>query len=351
MHGQASAGCAMTQNLKSEIRSHNDFGFTLVELLAVIAIIAILIALFLPAVQSARESARRTLCANNLKQIAVALANYQTSNNAYPAGALYYWRASWLVGALPFIEEGEVASRLNYTEGPFPFWNTNSSSAPNNCAVLANYSRSWLHCPSSTLPRFTEWAGIQRKITTTNYVGISGAVTNATTFQDPTGHGRCAAGPFGFSCANGVLVPNRPVSAGEIQDGLSQTVIIGEQSDWVMSSGIRVDLRSCFHGAWIGAGSPGWPENGTWNDVSSEARYYNCATLRYPLGTKTSAGPGPAGMQVGYGATNMPVQSVHGGVTGVARCDGGVSFLADDIAWIVQRNLAIRDDGQVIELP
>ena len=342
----------MACNLNSEIgnRKRHRTGFTLVELLVVIAIIGVLVALLLPAVQAARESARRMQCSNNIKQLGLALANYESAHKVYPAGALYYWRATWLIGALPFIEENNVAQKLKYTEGPYPFWNTSSNAAPNNCAVLADYAPSFIFCPSSTLTRFTDWA--PRKIATTTYVGISGAVTDAATYQDPTGGKRCAAGPYGFSCSNGMLVPNLYISPGMVRDGLSNTLVIGEQSDWIISAGAQVDLRSSsYHGAWIGAASPGWPQNGTWNDASGEARYYNCATLRYPIGTKTYAGPGPAGMQYAYGGTNMPVQAAHPGVSCVARCDGSVTFLADDTDWIVQRNLAIRDDGQVVSVP
>ncbi len=96
---------------------------------------------------------------------------------------------------------------------------------------------------------------------------------------------------------------------------------------------------------------PGWPENNVWNNSSGEARYYNCATLRYPIGTKTDAGPGTAGMQSGWGGTNMPIQSAHPGGAMAARCDGSVSFLSESIDWITQRNLAIRDDGQVVGVP
>lgn len=321
-------------------------GFTLVELLVVIAIIGVLVALLLPAVQAAREAARRMQCANNVKQLTLALANYEATHKVYPAGALYYWRASWVVGLLPFTEESSTAERLNYSEGEHPFWNTNSNNAPNNCEVLADFAPPLLSCPSSTLPRFIEHSFTFRKIATANYAGISGAVTDAASFQDPTGNGRCAQGPWGFSCSNGVLGPNRYVSTKLIRDGLSKTAVIGEQSDWIVGASGQQDMRSCStHGTWIGSGGQSWPQNNSWSNVTEE-RYYNCAALRYPMGTKTDAGPGPAGMDT-WSGINMPLQSAHPGVTCIGRCDGSVTFVPDETDWTVQRNLAIIDDGNL----
>src|SRR4051794_1338776 len=93
-------------------------GFTLIELLVVIAIIAVLIALLLPAVQSAREAARRSQCVNNLKQLALSLANYESANTAYP-GAYPATRIGGAVGGtwgcwspqsmlLPFLEQTAI---------------------------------------------------------------------------------------------------------------------------------------------------------------------------------------------------------------------------------------------------
>src|SRR5271166_504613 len=104
-------------------------GFTLIELLVVIAIIAVLISLLLPAVQSARESARRIQCTNNLKQIGLAFANYESANQIFPLGAMVLcsgpstsgWGnsignngVSWVALVLPYLEQNNVFNAINF---------------------------------------------------------------------------------------------------------------------------------------------------------------------------------------------------------------------------------------------
>src|SRR5688572_21956424 len=98
-------------------RNGQALGFTLVELLVVIAIIGILIGLLLPAVQAAREAARRTNCANNFKQTTLALHNYHSAHRTFPAGAVWdtetnYNAWSWSVSILPYFEESSISNLI-----------------------------------------------------------------------------------------------------------------------------------------------------------------------------------------------------------------------------------------------
>jgi prepilin-type N-terminal cleavage/methylation domain-containing protein len=106
-------------------RPSRRLAFTLVELLVVIAIIGVLVALLLPAVQAAREAARRSQCANNTRQIALALLNYEDANKSLPGGSSYDWwgpagavkndYSRWVPVVLPFMEQGAVSDRIDLT--------------------------------------------------------------------------------------------------------------------------------------------------------------------------------------------------------------------------------------------
>jgi prepilin-type N-terminal cleavage/methylation domain-containing protein len=164
---------------------HRRAAFTLIELLVVISIIAVLIALLLPAVQSAREAARRAQCVNNLKQLGLALANYESSHGVYPYGMArencglnclfspngYFVGSSIFVRMLPYLEQQVLANSYNYS---LINW-----TAPNSTVGAVGLSVLW--CPSDGLigglhVPFAGWGwdGSTQVLTYTSYAGNMG---------------------------------------------------------------------------------------------------------------------------------------------------------------------------------
>ena len=325
-------------------------GFTLVELLVVIAIIGILIALLLPAVQAAREAARRTQCTNNLKQIGLALHNYHDRLNTFPFGVFGYApyvRAghSWMLAILPEVEQGTITDRLVF--GP----NSGSPDGP-NIAIFNQWTPAFNWCPSSTadrLMRRDSSALAGAKVATASYVGIAGATTSPTDATDPTGRGRCVAGGQGYACANGVLVPNRVVRISDITDGTSNTIVVGENSAWGRTTaGLDVEIRnSAEWGCWIGSVAYAGPPESSGSPYHFAGSPYcrNVTTIRYPVNMRTSL-TGTGGNF--YDGTNNSLHSNHPGGANVLRGDAGVNFLSDTTDIVVLRNIAIRDDRSTV---
>lgn len=345
----------------------NNRGFTLIELLVVVSIIAILVALLLPAVQQAREAARRSQCRNNLKQIGLALHNYHDVHRLFPPGTVGRpdptpgsWFASWILLSLPFIDQGAVYNQLTFS-GPNAGYINDSTSPLQNRTALNGFSPSVTQCPSSTLPRFTGFAGTGVsgiRTSTTSYVGVAGAGTSPTVHTDPTGQGRCAGGtnaasPTNWICGNGILGPNSNYGFKDITDGASNTIMVGEQSEWLINqSGDRVEVRSSQRrGCWIGSGTTGQPGlagSSGYTGNSNAGGHYNLTTIRYTLGHKTSSSSGLV-VADGSPSPNNPLVSPHSGGVHVLRGDGGVSFLSESINYDLFRNLGIRDDGAVTD--
>ena len=212
-------------------RSRGRRGFTLIELLVVIAIIAVLIALLLPAVQAAREAARRTQCVNNLKQIGLALHNYQSSNGSFPLGMTkvivysntdYAAWVGWSAHAqmLPFLEQGPVYNSCNFVHTGFGFTFTPGDLINSTAA----YSRiSAFICPSnptSNSPTKSQPYTIGNN-TPTDYAGSYGTTTNDMT----QGEGKSTLVP---TPSTGIFGAWLSYDLRDVTDGTSQTIAFGE---------------------------------------------------------------------------------------------------------------------------
>jgi prepilin-type N-terminal cleavage/methylation domain-containing protein/prepilin-type processing-associated H-X9-DG protein len=200
-------------------------GFTLIELLVVIAIIAVLIALLLPAVQAAREAARRAQCVNNLKQIGLAIANYESSNKSLPWGDGPWWTEfSANTMLLPFLEQGPIYNSINFG------WSQSlplEGGAFNTTAIYTKIAG--FTCPSDS-DRLSDPNGHN------NYVANVGSAPNSFYGGNgPTnGMGGPSAGPFiyvdnipGGAAMNGQT--GSSVSVASIIDGMSNTAAFSER--------------------------------------------------------------------------------------------------------------------------
>lgn len=333
-------------------------GLTLVELLVVVAIVALLLMLLFPAVQSAREAARATVCRNNLRQMGIALTGYAAHTETFPNGATGWWRkgttgpwvewgGSWVSSILPFAEEKSSFEGIRFgcagsgagVNGLHPIVGCND-------AVLLDYLPAWLTCPSSPLPRIKDctYNGSTTRRGFGTYAGVAGGAPDA---RNPArvANQACFGG---FVAANGILYPASGVAPAAVRDGLSNTMIVGEQSGYLVAAdGSVVDSRSANSlGSLIGANEdqPPCSTCTDWTDPTSCVRAHAVTTVRYRLGWQNYVPWAGMGTNGGYGP-NTPIQSVHGPGANVGFADGSVRWLADDIDQPIFLGLAIRDDG------
>ncbi len=275
-------------------------GFTLVELLVVIAIIGILVSLLLPAVQAAREAARRTNCVNNEVQLALAIHSYEFHFETLPPGVTnptgpirnepQGLAISWIVKVLPYMEENTLFKHFDMALGAY---------APANAKVRST-GISTIQCPSEG----NEFYDSDHKVANGSYVGCHNDVEAPI---DKDNHG--------------VLFLNSKIRYSEIEDGSSKTLLLSEarlsndELGWV--SGTRATLRN--------------------------------------TGTKPNAGPTPD--EIPEADKEEKVNSLevggfssrHPGGVNTAFADGSVHFISNDIDPQTFQQLGNRADGQIMK--
>ncbi len=298
-------------------------GFTLVELLVVIAIIGVLVALLLPAVQSARGAARRTQCTNNLKQLMLGVHNYHNNFGQVPVSySNADWGAnrtghSWFNGLLPFFEQQALYDIIRYGE---------PVSHPDNVTVSTTVMNVLL-CPSNDngngkLPGMRRDADIPRAVT--NYKAVAGAnwQWGDHTVSQPNGRWAGSSDGLdhgnGFICRNILQIDANSTRFGDVTDGLSNTFAIGETV-----------ARWCDHSWWFN---------------------YNGSTATCAIPLNYRKGIVDLEAQWLDWPRNYSFFSQHSGGAHFAFADGSVRFINDSIDLTIYRNFATIDGEEVTTL-
>ena len=333
--------------------------FTLVELLVVIAIIGILIALLLPAVQMAREAARRSQCSNNLKQIGLALHNYHDTYKCFPPARVrdsrcaQAWNSnniSWGARITAQMEQQPVYDRINWDV--WPGW-----AAPNNASPdgplyvqVPGY-----RCPSdpgdgrvsATIQGVSMTGGTPRTNEgKQNYVGCVGDDYSIRT--DP---GLCRGIFFYPQRPNSAITRNQKINIASVRDGTSNTLAV---SECIIGYPLAdANPTNTNRNTWInGNGCPLTPRTNT-NDTRQRGSawfrgYEPCSLVFTTLMT-----PNSPYMDCGQSSatTAHAARSFHPGVVQVVMCDGSGHTVSETIDWATWRWLGNRADGNPVQVP
>jgi len=301
--------------------------FTLVELLVVITIIGLLLGLLLPAVQAAREAARRTQCTNNLKQLGLALLNYESAFRTLPPGSRVPNQAaieiglSWHVSILPYIEENGLFETINPRFGP-----AGEFRSPADSTIVDGFN-----CPSAL-------SGPTDSLVA-NYAGVMGAGRNnhQVVTEDETG--------CGYYYTDGVLYPSSHIQIRHIVDGTSHTMALGERSyvSYPQGNGRQVIGGIWMDGAFF-VGSPSQRMCAISTKNLNRPINGNRATSEYFVGDKSV----PAAARV------LPLNDVyfgsdHSGGAQFTFVDGSVHFLSENTEFILLQDLATRNGSEVFD--
>ena len=309
-------------------------GFTLVELLVVIAIIATLIGLLLPAVQSARESARRSACSNNLKQIGLAIVNFESAKKAYPAGFSFFSTAGepcwgWAAFILPYMEQGTLYDQLQIKDRKLSAVYKPSATAAEKSLLQSPISG--YRCPGDDTPTVNELCKFGTgffPVATSNYVGCAGNkvdISSDGNYNAPQNDTDTGGLFFGFYDAKATTPGKGPlgVTRRKVTDGTSKTLAVGERG------------KFNYAATWAGTGNS--------RLYGNEAA---CRTLGRPsfmLNYDWVKAGSPENQGKGYG-------SGHPGGAMFVFLDGSVAFVSENLTAAELGYLSNRADYQSFSL-
>ena len=302
------------------LKNRRTLGFTLIELLVVIAIIAILIALLLPAVQQAREAARRSACKNNLKQLALALHNYESTFRLLPPGYLHkgdpagtpanYMGFAWGTMLLPQLEQNNVYDQFDFHRPVFDAVNLTPRERQLNVFL----------CPSDP---YSEGNFVVRDDTVTpieRYAAASYAAnwgpSTATVNLDDT--------PLQ---SDGVFYRNSDTRFRDVTDGLSNTLFLGERTNGPINGSTTAGGHAFFENAWSAAV----------REVTDLADDHGHMVL-----FETQFRPNQVG------GDDKGLSAPHEGICQFAMGDGSVRAISENIDAGVYNSLGTRSGGEVI---